>query len=145
MDVNVSDLLTPWFGLAAVLIPLVYIEKWIQSHLYGVGWLLTNDDKSATILYYILLAPGVFVHEVTQWLVAGALNIDTKSVRVWPGSSVACHRRIREVFGCVDGVSVQPAMPPSVGRSTDNCPRTGVYPSGTAPSILGLMRMTPSS
>lgn len=81
---TVSDLLTPWLMLAAVLVPLVYVEKWIHSHLYGVGWLLTNDTRSATILYYVLLMPGVLLHEAVQWLVAGAINVDTKTIRVWP-------------------------------------------------------------
>ncbi len=81
---NVSDLLTPWLMLIAVLAPLVYIERWIHSHLYGVGWLLTNDEKSATILYYVLLFPGVLLHELVQWLVAGAMGVRTKTIRIWP-------------------------------------------------------------
>lgn len=78
------DLLTPWIMLAAVLIPLVYVEKWIHSHLYGVGWLLTNDKKSATAIYYVLLFPGVFVHEFVQYLLAGALNVRIKRMIAWP-------------------------------------------------------------
>jgi hypothetical protein len=81
---NLGDLLTPWLTLAAVLLPLIYVEKWIHSHLYGVGWLLTDDQKSATALYYVLLFPGVFVHEFTQYLVAGALNVKIKKVIAWP-------------------------------------------------------------
>lgn len=81
---NASNLLTPWLLLGGVLLLLVQAEKWIQSHLYGVGWLLTNDKQSATVLYYLILAPGVFVHEFTQWLVAGALNVPTRRVMAWP-------------------------------------------------------------
>ena len=79
-----GDLLTPWFLLAAVLIPLIYAERWIHSHLYGVGWLLTNDNHTATILYYLFLLPGVALHEFIQWLVAGALNVKTKRLTAWP-------------------------------------------------------------
>lgn len=81
---DLSSLLTPWLALAAVLIPLAYAERWIHSHLYGVGWLLTNEPRSATALYYLFLSPGVFVHEFVQWLVAGALNVETKRVMAWP-------------------------------------------------------------
>jgi hypothetical protein len=81
---TISDLLTPWLLLAAVLIPFIFAEKWIHSHLYGVGWLLTNDYKSATALYYLILFPGVFIHEFVQWLVAGALNVRAKRVMAWP-------------------------------------------------------------
>src|SRR5574340_18513 len=81
---NLGDLLTPWFMLVVVLVPLVFVEKWIHAHLYGVGWLLTNDKKSATALYYVLLFPGVVVHEFTQYLIAGALNVKIKRVIAWP-------------------------------------------------------------
>ncbi len=81
---DLSNLLTPWLALAAVLYPLAYAERWIHSHLYGVGWLLTNEPRSATALYYLFLSPGVFVHEVVQWLVAGALNVETERVMAWP-------------------------------------------------------------
>ncbi len=81
---NFGDLLTPWFVLAVVILPLVWIEKWIHSHLYGVGWLLTHNEKSATALYYVLLSPGVFVHEFVQYIVAGALNVKIKRVIAWP-------------------------------------------------------------
>jgi hypothetical protein len=80
----IGDLLAPWLLLAAVIVPLIYTEKWIHSHLYGVGWLMTNDYKSATALYYVLLMPGVFVHEFTQYLMAGALNVKIKRVIAWP-------------------------------------------------------------
>ncbi len=80
---NTGDL-SPWLSLAVVLVPLLYAEKWVHRHLYGIGWLLTEETHSATTLYYVLLAPGVFLHEFTQWLVAGALRIPTKKISVWP-------------------------------------------------------------
>lgn len=81
---NLGSLLTPWIELAGVLVLLYYVEKWVQSHLYGVGWVLTNHPKTATALYYLLLSPGVFVHEFTQYIVAGALNVKIKRVMAWP-------------------------------------------------------------
>jgi len=81
---NVGELLGPWLALAAVLVPLVFAERWIHSHLFGVAWLATNSTRSATALYYLLLFPGVFVHELTQYLVAGALNVPIQRVIAWP-------------------------------------------------------------
>lgn len=81
---DTANLLTPWVVLAAVLVPIILLERWIQSHLYGVGWLLTNNKKTATALYYILWFPGVFVHEFTQYLLAGALNVRIKRMIAWP-------------------------------------------------------------
>ncbi|MBN1963142.1 MAG: hypothetical protein JW910_00745 [Anaerolineae bacterium] len=78
------DLLTPWLAFAAILLPLLYLEQWIHQHLFGVGWLLTRDNQRATLFYYIILLPGVFLHEFTQWLAAGALRVKTKKITVWP-------------------------------------------------------------
>jgi len=78
------DLLTPWLTFVAILLPLLHLERWIHRHLYGVGWLLTQDKERATVLYYLILFPGVFLHEFTQWLVAGALKLKLGRVRVWP-------------------------------------------------------------
>lgn len=80
-----GEAITPWLALAAVLIPLIYIERWLHRHLYGVGWLMSRGNpRTATALYYIVLFPGVFVHEFTQYLVAGALNVRIKKDVNWP-------------------------------------------------------------
>lgn len=78
------DLLKPWLTFVIILLPLLHLERWIHRHLYGVGWLLTQDKERATILYYLILLPGVFLHEFTQWLVAGALKLKLGKIRVWP-------------------------------------------------------------
>ncbi len=81
---HTPNLLTPWITFAVILLPLIYLERWIHKHLYGVGWLLTQDKERATILYYLILLPGVFLHEFTQWLMAGALDVKTSKIKVWP-------------------------------------------------------------
>ncbi len=78
------DLIAPWIVFAAILFPLLALERWIHRHLYGIGWLLTKDKARATVLYYLILLPGVFVHEGTQWLAAGALNVRTRQITAWP-------------------------------------------------------------
>lgn len=78
------DLIAPWIVFAAILFPLLALERWIHRHLYGIGWLLTKDKARATVLYYLILLPGVFVHEFTQWLAAGALNVRTRQITAWP-------------------------------------------------------------
>lgn len=78
------DLIAPWIVFAVILFPLLALERWIHRHLYGIGWLLTKDKERATVLYYLILLPGVFVHEFTQWLAAGALNVRTRQITAWP-------------------------------------------------------------
>ena len=40
-----------------------------------MGWLLTGNYQITTVLYYIIFLPGIVLHELILWLVAGALNV----------------------------------------------------------------------
>lgn len=51
------------------------IERWLHQHIFKVGWLLTKNFQTTTILYYTFFLPGVFLHELTYWLTAGILNV----------------------------------------------------------------------
>ncbi len=77
-------ILTPWFNLLLVLVPLILAERWIHRHLFGVAYLLTEDREQATGLYYIIFMPGVVLHEFVQYLVAGILNIKIKKMELRP-------------------------------------------------------------
>lgn len=81
---DVTGLIAPWLTLLGILIPLIYAERWIHQHMYGVGYLLTLDKAQATGFYYMVFFPGVLVHEVIQWLVAGALNVKVKKINSYP-------------------------------------------------------------
>ncbi len=81
---DVTSLIAPWLTLLGILIPLIYAERWIHQHMYGVGYLLTLDKAQATGFYYMIFFPGVLVHEVIQWLVAGALNVPIKKINSYP-------------------------------------------------------------
>lgn len=77
------------FGLAVVLvigtfILLRKIERWLHQHIFKVGWLLTRSYRTTTILYYTFFLPGVVLHEVVYWLVAGALNVSAERAIKWP-------------------------------------------------------------
>lgn len=50
-------------------------ERWLHQHIFKVGWLLTNNFQTTTILYYILFLPGILLHEVSLWLAAGIFNV----------------------------------------------------------------------
>lgn len=51
------------------------MERWLHQHLFKVGWLLTHNFQTTTILYYTIFLPGVFIHELSLWLMAGVLNV----------------------------------------------------------------------
>lgn len=51
------------------------LERWLHQHIFKVGWLLTKNLHTTTILYYTVFLPGVFLHEVIVWFTAGILNV----------------------------------------------------------------------
>ncbi len=69
------DLLLPWAFALGLLIPMRSLEGWLHQHMFKVGWLLTKNLHTTTILYYTFFLPGVVLHEVLVWLVAGMLNV----------------------------------------------------------------------
>lgn len=81
---DIADLIAPWLSLLMILVPLIYAERWIHQHLFGVSYLMTDDKETATGIYYIFFFPGVFLHEVIQYLVAGALNVPIKKIQAYP-------------------------------------------------------------
>ncbi|MDQ7027484.1 MAG: hypothetical protein Q9P01_07035 [Anaerolineae bacterium] len=54
------------------------IERWLHQHIFKVGWLMTRNFQTTTILYYTFFLPGVFLQQLTYWLAGGALNVRGK-------------------------------------------------------------------
>ncbi len=61
--------------LGLLLVIFRQIERWLHQHIFKVGWLLSNNFQSATVLYYILFLPGILLHEITLWLAASILRV----------------------------------------------------------------------
>jgi hypothetical protein len=78
------DWLVPWLIACALIWPLQQLENWMHKHLQGMGLLLTNNDQAAVLVYYLLLLPGVGLHELTQWLLAKGLRVPIKKFQLWP-------------------------------------------------------------
>jgi hypothetical protein len=78
------DFLAPALFVGVLFILLRQIERWLHQHIFKVGWLLTHNYETTTILYYTIFLPGVLLHEVLYWLMAGVLNVRAdRSIR-WP-------------------------------------------------------------
>jgi hypothetical protein len=80
------DWVIPWIVVGLVIWPLRLVERWIHKHIQGLGLLLTNDPQAAVLIYYLVLLPGVALHEFSQWLLAKALLVKVKKFRLWPES-----------------------------------------------------------
>ena len=61
-------------------------ERWLHQHIFKVGWLLTNNFQITTILYYSLFLPGIVLHELCVWLLAGLLRVRAERAIAFPAA-----------------------------------------------------------
>ena len=81
---GILELVFPWLLVFGLLVAMRRLEGWLHQHIFKVGWLLTKNLHTTTILYYTFFLPGVFFHEFTLWLVAGILNVRAERAIQWP-------------------------------------------------------------
>jgi hypothetical protein len=60
------------------------VETWLHQHIFKVGWLVTKNFQTTTILYYTFFLPGVLLYEFTYWLAAGVLDVRAERAITWP-------------------------------------------------------------
>ena len=70
MDVLLAGVLVIFFFSL-----LRQLEVWLHQHIFKVGWLVTKNYQTTTILYYTFFLPGVALYEFVIWLIAGLLNV----------------------------------------------------------------------
>lgn len=60
------------------------LERWLHQHIFKVGWLLTKNFQTTTILYYTFFLPGVALNQLVTWLTAGVVNVRAERAVQWP-------------------------------------------------------------
>ena len=63
---------------------LFFLQRWVHTHLHGLSLLLMGNAERATILYALVLLPGVFLHESSHWLTAKLLGVRTAGFSLIP-------------------------------------------------------------
>jgi hypothetical protein len=79
-----SEMLMPFIWVALTLPLLMITQRWIHRHLQGIAFLSTGRKTWAIIVYAIILFPGVLLHELSHWLMAGILGVKTGAFSVLP-------------------------------------------------------------
>lgn len=74
--------LNPLFWLFLVFLPLLFLNRWINQHLRGTALLLSHSEDTASLVYFVLLLPGVLLHEASHWLMAKLLQVRTGKVTI---------------------------------------------------------------
>ncbi len=76
--------LGPWLALGLAFTFLLFLNRWISQHLQGLGLLITNSQKASLFLYFLILFPGILIHELSHWLMAKLLGVKTGRIRLGP-------------------------------------------------------------
>lgn len=74
----------PVVALVLTLLPLLWVKRWIDRHLQELGGRWAGDPDVALILYFVVVLPGVFIHELSHLLMAVLLGVRVGKVRIWP-------------------------------------------------------------
>lgn len=74
----------PVAWLIITLVPLFLMKRWINRHVQGLGLLLLGDNDRAMLLYFVLLLPGILIHELSHWLAANLLGVRTGKISFGP-------------------------------------------------------------
>src|SRR5258707_1396409 len=78
------DLLIPWITFGVMIGALLFVQRWIHRHLFGMGYLIGRQKHAATLFYYLLLLPGVFLHEFSHYMMGGIFGIGHKKFELFP-------------------------------------------------------------
>lgn len=71
-----------WVTIAFVI--LLFLQRWTHTHLHGLSLLITGKPDFALIVYAIVLLPGVVLHELSHWLAASLLGVQTGKLSLLP-------------------------------------------------------------
>lgn len=70
--------------LVVLFLLLLWVKNWLGRHLQGVALLFSGDEQVATIIYYMLLLPGIVLHELSHAVVATLVGVRTRRISLEP-------------------------------------------------------------
>ncbi len=75
---------TPLIALVVALLALWAVQRWITRSLQELSMRWLNDPDVTLTIYFVLVLPGVIVHELSHWLVAKLLGVRVSLPRFGP-------------------------------------------------------------
>jgi hypothetical protein len=65
------------FYLILIMIPLVYLPRFLQREIQSIFLLITHQPDVSTVLFSLLFFPGILLHETSHYLMAHLLGVKT--------------------------------------------------------------------
>ncbi|MBC7242922.1 MAG: hypothetical protein H5T60_10815 [Anaerolineae bacterium] len=86
---GVIPMLWPLLWFIITLLPMIWLNRWISRHLQGLGLLLSGSPNAAVVFYFVVMLPGILVHELSHWATARLLGLRTGKITLGPARSGA--------------------------------------------------------
>jgi hypothetical protein len=103
---------TPLLALVVTLLPLLGVKRWITRSLQELSVRWAGDLQVAIVIYFVLVMPGVVIHELSHWLMANLLGVRVNKLRLGP---VRQGRSKRVSLGSVRVGKVDPVRASLIG------------------------------
>jgi len=71
-------------GLVLAFLVLAWVSRRVSLHVQTLAYYATRSIDLATVVLFLLLLPGIILHEGAHWLTARLLGLKTGKFRVWP-------------------------------------------------------------
>ncbi|MCC6617223.1 MAG: hypothetical protein IT320_27360 [Anaerolineae bacterium] len=91
------DFIGPFIVAGLLLYALGRMRRYLYEHIFKVGWLLTKNLRTTTILFYVFFLPGLLVYEFVYWLAAGFLDVRAERAITWPEAQQIAELRLNFV------------------------------------------------
>lgn len=95
------DLWTSILWLGFLMVPVTLLKRWVMVHLHALGVITLGSDYRAIWLRFIVLAPGIFLHEFSHWITARLLFVPTGKFSLGPSRTVTRGRQVQVTMGYV--------------------------------------------
>jgi len=74
------------FWFLVVLVPLILLQRLLHREIQAVFLILTRDTRLTMGIFAILFLPGVFLHELSHFVMAKILGVRTGKFSIFPQS-----------------------------------------------------------
>jgi hypothetical protein len=78
------SLLAQTFAFATTLAGLVVVSRWITRQVQLLGLHLTNDERAAQMTYYLIMLPGILLHELSHLIMASLVGLKVGEFSLGP-------------------------------------------------------------